>query len=156
MSLWQGLFWRKHPGLVQSITQVVRKICSHAIWIGCVLAEIRRERDGICVRRLLHKRGHAARMGNHQSQTNVLFRVLKRCLLAACSLFISLAFFQSLRIHLSIPWCLSVCFYHRCHIKYDNSFWQSPIYILEERRDKKATYSQIKHYPDISIKYPLA
>lgn len=37
MSLWQASSGENIQALYKSITQVVRKICSHAIWIGCAL-----------------------------------------------------------------------------------------------------------------------
>lgn len=146
MSLWQASSGKNIQALYKSITQVVRKICSHAIWIGCVLAEIRRERkqerDSICVWRLLHKRGQAAHIGKTQSQTNVLFRVLKRCLLAACSLFISLAFFRSLCIHLPSPGAFQYVFNHGVIWNDDKLMLTKPPSISVRRGRIKATYSQ--------------
>lgn len=71
--------------LYKSITQVVRKICSHAIWIGRESAGkgmdlfLRGWRAGCS--ETPSKTGHAVHITKPQSQTNVLFKEPKRCLL---------------------------------------------------------------------------
>lgn len=160
MSLWQASSGENIQALYKSITQVVKKICSHAIWIGCVLLEIgrerRQERDGICVRRLLHKGGHAARIGKPQSQTNVLFRVLKHCLLA---LALSLSPLLSFNISASISHALlpfSMFLTTGVIWNDDKLMLTKPSSISLRRRGMKAIYSQIKQLSSYySIKYPL-
>lgn len=76
--------------LYKSITQVVKKICSHAIWIGCGSAGkgmdlfLRGWRAGCS--ETPSKTGHAVHITKPQSQTNVLFKEPKRCLLQSASL----------------------------------------------------------------------